>query len=160
MVWQEQDALREWKKRHNITVCDIDELEKSEQKTGNVTQINARHKISKCTLYTYAERREFPKCQQNATKLLLGKTWKLKGIEFSEGNENKASVEHSLQHRNPILDSSIDRRWFSVFALKEGRNKIYITQRIELKIRISFRFNFHFGIVPVVMFISMIVQNV
>lgn len=37
---------------NKLSACDIDELEKSKQKTENVTQINARHEISKCTHIT------------------------------------------------------------------------------------------------------------
>lgn len=115
MVWQEQDALREWKKRLTFTVCDIDELEKSEQKTGNVTQINARHKISKCTLYTYADGGSFQSAKERH-KITITK--EMEGIEISKENKKEVSPEHSPQHRKLILDSSIDRRWFSVFALK------------------------------------------
>lgn len=106
------------KKRLTITVCDIDELEKLEQKTENVTQINVRHNIGKCTLYTYADEGSLQSAKERHEIIMCIKK-ELEGIEISRGNEIEASPEHSSQHRKLILDSSIDRRWFSVFALKE-----------------------------------------
>lgn len=42
-------------KQHCLShLCDIDELEKSEQKTENVTQINAQREMSKHTQNTMA----------------------------------------------------------------------------------------------------------
>lgn len=90
------------KKRLTIAVCDIDELEKSEQKTGNVTQINARHKISKCMYIVHiCRQREFLKCQRTSLFFFFIKN-EMEGIEISKGNEKEASPELNPQNRNLI----------------------------------------------------------